>query len=87
MVSHKEGRTETSYGRENYRKIYAGDIVAWAHLKWGNWKMNWSESRSSAGPDTSQGSQTTGGLMQLSSGIWETGNIHLEDNNKKLIFF
>ena len=37
------------------------------------------ESRRSVGPDTSQSSETTGGCVQLSNNIQETGNDHSED--------
>ena len=36
LIQRKKERTETDYDMEGNEKIHAGNIVAWAHLKWDN---------------------------------------------------
>ena len=63
-----------------YGKIHAGNIITWAHPKWGNSRVEGRTGlQSSTEPDTSQGSQTTGKPILLSSGIQNIGNDQSED--------
>ena len=63
----------------SYRKIHAGLIVRWAHgSKWRMWLQD-TERKSFAGPDTLQGTHKTDRPVQLSSGVQETRNNHLQD--------
>ena len=43
MDCHEQERTATGYDTEDYRKIYAENIVVWAHLKQGNLEAEQSE--------------------------------------------
>ena len=36
MSNYERKRTVTDYDTECYGKIYAWNIIAWIHLKWGN---------------------------------------------------
>ena len=36
MGYHEEERAVTGNVIEGYKKIHAGNIIAWVHLKWGN---------------------------------------------------
>ena len=75
---HKRSTEATNIGEGN-GKI---QIVAWTLPEQSNSKAEWSKGRDHGvpkadvplGPDMLQGSRTPGGSVQLSIGIWETGN-------------
>ena len=85
----KEGRTETGYNTEDYRKIHTENFVAWIYQKQSNLGAEWNE-----GHDCGilKAQVSLGWIcskvhrpVQLLSGIWETGNNYSKGfyNNEK----
>ena len=64
FIYHKEVRTSSGYETENYGRILAWNIIAWAYLKWGNLRLE-----QSGGWDCRE-------LSRSSTGLWTHHKVH-----------